>query len=459
MTVPPLRSLTAQALDAKFANKQRRYESKYSASYLHNPPPPPRLAAPPRPPNPMFEALRAAAAHLDLPEQDEQHGLPAEASAVTMRRRPVRKAMLGGTAALALCALAAGSYYAWAARASDGGQAAVNATINATLATLAQRFHDLAANQSLFRTLSEKVALLRPVFAPAPEAGPAAPPARDVAAAAPALRPASPAPAAEPAALVAAMPGQPTPDALTPAPSASSSFSPAPSAATSPAGVQAPGSPRPAEAAAPDTAASIVTPQQPVGLLALVRQVGLLVRDAQAENEKLRTDVVGLIGSLQAKLTDLNQRLDATTHDMRGVRDEAAQLRTEVAVLADTLQVSSRTLERRLDLALARDPAAAASEPGKQQDGAAAPAATAPDDGKAAAAEAATAGSERIVPGYHVQAASFGVAVLSSASAAPGQAGGRLVTVGDQVPGVGRVTSIIPHGTSWIVQTDHGTIQ
>lgn len=359
--------------------------------------------------------------------------------------------MLVGTAALALCTLAAGSYYVWAARASNGGQAA----INATLTTLAQRFHDFAASQDLLRTLSEKVALLRPAPAPAPEAGPATSPARGEMPESLALRPAPPAPAA----LAAAMPGQPTPDALTPAPSASPPFPPAPSAAISPTTVQSPGSPKPAETAAPDMAASAVTAQQSASLFALVRQVGLLVRDTQAENEKLRTEVVGLIGSLQAKLTELDQRLDAATHDMRDVRDGAAQLRTEVAVLADTLQASSKALEQRLSFALARDPAAVASEPGKQQDGAASPASTSADDAKADAAEAATTGSARIVHGYHVQAASFGVAVLSDANAAPGQAGGRLVTVGDQVPGVGRITRIAPNGTSWIVQTDHGIIQ
>ncbi len=427
MTVPPLRSLTAQALDAKFANKQRRYESKYSASYLYQPSPPPRAAAPPRPLNPMFDSLRAAAAHLDLPEEGGQHGVLAAAPAVPARRRPIRRAMLGGTAALALCALAAGGYYAWAAQAS-GGQAAMGAT----LATLAQRFHDFAANQSLFRTLSEKVALLRPIAAPTP--------------------------AAAPVALAAALPGRPTPDAPAPVPSASPP-SLAPSA-LSPTAAQPPGPSKPAETAAPDAAAApIATAQQSVNLLALVRQVGVLVRDAQADNEKLRTEVVSLIGGLQTKLTGLDQRLDATTHDMRDARSEAAQLRTEVAVLADTLQASSKALEQRLSLALARDPAAAASEPGSQQGGAAPPASPSAEDGKPVAAKAATTDSARIVPGYHVQAASFGVAVLSNVNAAPGQAGGRLVKVGDQVPGVGRVTSITPHGTSWVVQTDHGTIQ
>ncbi len=461
MSVPPVHSLTAQALDAKFANKQRCYESQYSASYRHKPSPPPRLAPPPRLSNPMFERLRAAAAELNLPE-DVQHGPPATVSAVPARRRPVRTAMLGTAATLALCALAAGSYHAWTARASNGGPAA----INATLATLAQHFHDTAASQPFFRALSEKVALLRPAPKPAPEAE------------------AVSLPAAEPAALAAAMPGQPMPDVPTSAPSAPP-FSPTPSDAFTPTGA---GSPKPAEAAAskpqmtelakpvpaqaeapaaavaaPDmtdaaSVTSAVLSQHSASLLALVSQVSQLMRDTQAENEKLRAEVGSLIGNLQAKVTDLEQRLVATNHDVRDARDEGAQLRTEMATLADTLQASSKALEQRL-LALARDPVAAAPEPGRQLAGAASPASTPADDGKAVAAEATTADAARTLPGYHVQAASFGVAVLSDVSAAPGQAGGRLVKVGDQVPGVGRVTSITPHGTSWVVQTDHGVIQ
>lgn len=434
MSVPPVHSLTAQALDAKFANKQRRYESKYSAHYRHHPSPPPRLEAPPRPSNPMFETLRAAAAHLNLPE-DGQHGPPGAASAVPRRRHPVRKAVLGSAAALALCALAGGSYYAWAVRTSNDGPVAVNAT----LAALAQRVHDLAANQPLLRTLSEKVALLRSAL-----------PAR---------------PTAEPAVLAAAAPVQPMPDALraatyvppkpaetaAPTPGMAEHAEPAPAQAEPPAAAVA--APGPVDAA---SVTSAVLSQHSASLLALVKQVGLLMRDTQSENEKLRTEVVGLIGNLQTKVTDLEQRLLAATRD---ARDEGAQLRTEMAALTDTLQAGSKALEQRLSLALARGPVAAASEPGTQQAGAPPPVSAPADDGKAVAAEAATADSARIVPGYHVQAASFGVAVLSDASAGPGQAGGRLVKVGDQVPGAGRVTSIIPHGTSWIVQTDHGTIQ
>ena len=413
MPVVPLHSLTSQALDAKFANKQRRYDCKLSASFLHSPLPPPMLAEPPRAPNPTFEALRAAAAHLNLPGENEQHGPPAAAFAT--RRRPVRKALLGATAALALCALAAGSYRAWSAKTSEGGLA----SIEATLASLAQRFRDLAANQAVFRTVGEKIALWLPTLPPAMLKAEPAAPAREAAG------------TAGPAAAAQAEPG---------------AFPPAAAVA----------SPNAAETAPASAPPGIVT-QQLTDTFALVRQMGLLVRDMQAENEGLRTQVAGLT-ELQSKVADLEQRLATAAHSLNDEHDENAQLRAQVATLADTQQAGSKAIEQRPSLP-ARNPADAASEPGELQAETPAPPAPASAGDNAVPADTVMTGFARAARRYHVQAASFGMAVLSDANAAPGQAGGHLVTVGDQVPGVGRVTRIIPRGTSWVVQTDHGEIQ
>lgn len=412
MPVIPLHSLTSQALDAKFANKQRRYDCKLSASFLHSSSPPPRLAEPPRAPNPTFEALRAAAAHLNLPGENEQHGPPAAAFAT--RRRPVRKALLGAAAALGLCALAAGSYHAWTAQTSEGGLA----SIDATLASLAQRFRDLAASQAVFRTVGEKIALWLPTLPPA---------------------------------LLKAEPAAPAPEAAGRADPAAAQAEPG---AFPPAAAVA--SPNAAETAAASAPPGIAA-QQLTDTFALVRQMGLLVRDMQAENEGLRTQVAGLT-ELQSRVADLEQRLATAAHSLDDEHDENAQLRAQVAMLADTQQSGSKAIEQRLSLP-ARNPADAASEPGEPQAETPAPSASTSAGDDAVAADAATTGFARAARRYHVQAASFGMAVLSNADAAPGQAGGHLVTVGDQVPGVGRVTRIIPRGTSWVVQTDHGEIQ
>lgn len=381
MPVLPLHSLTSQSLDAKFANKQRRYAANYSASYLHQPPPLPRLAAPPRPPNPTFETLRAAAARLNLPEEHEQPG-PTAAASLPARRHPVRKALLRTAAVLALCALAAGGTVAWTVRTPDGGLAPASVV----LAAMTQRLQDLRPSQAILAVMDEKVATLRQALSQAlAKAGPAAPPVQE-AAEAPALRPAPPSaqPVAEPAAS-AAMPPPSIPDASGPADAALASRPPEPAEAA---------------ASAPDAAeAPVVTAQQLVNTFALVRQMGLLVRDMQAENERLRAQLAGVTGALLSRVTGLEQRLAATAR-------------------------------------------------------------AAPPSGDGAAAADATAPAlARTVHDYHVQAASLGVAVLGDANAVQGQASRHLVAVGDLVPGVGRVISITQRGTSWVVLTDHGVIQ
>ncbi len=436
MPVLPLHSLTSRTLDAKFANKQRRYAANYTASYLHQPSPPPRIAAPARAPNPTFETLRAAAAHLNLPE--EEHGSFAPAATLPAKRHPVRRALLGTAMAVALCALAAGGYSAWDLRAPDGSLAS-GSTV---LAALTQRFRDLTANQAVFRMVGEKIALLQPALL---KAGLIAPPARDPAAEVPPRPPVQP--VTDPAAPAAVMPD---------APAASSATDIASSRPPEAAG-QASAVPAPAEPTSPATTemAPVVTAQQLVHTFALVRQMGLIVRDMQAENEALRMRAAGLTGVLQTKVAELEQRLAAAAHDMHDAHEENAQLRAEMAALADTLQTSSKALEQRLSLALAR----AAAEPGKQQAEAPAPPASPPAGDSPAAADATAPGSAPMVHDYHVQAASLGVAVLGDANAVPGQGGRYLVAVGDQVPGVGRVISITQRGASWVVQTDHGAIQ
>lgn len=403
MPVIPLQSLTSQSLDAKFANKQRRYATNYSASYLHQPSPPPRLAAPARPPNPTFETLRAAAARLNLPEEHEQPGDTA-AAPLPARRHPVRKALLRTTAALALCALAAGGTVAWTVRTPDGGLPSGGVI----LAAMTQRVHDLTANPAILGVMDEKVATLRQAVSRAlAQAGLAVLPVQ-VAAETPAPRPAPPS---------ASLPLPPGADAQA----------------------------EPMPAAVPPDAAEVApaaTAQQLVNTFALVRQMGLLVRDMQAENERLHTQLAGATGTLSSRVAGLEQRSAATARDMR---DENVQLQAQLAKLADTLQ--SKALEQRLSPAPAGGPAAA-EEPGRPQEAA-----------TADAADAAAPGPVRTARDYHVQAASLGVAVLGDANAPQGQASRYLVTVGDQVPGVGRVISITQRGPSWLVLTDHGTIQ
>ena len=69
------------------------------------------------------------------------------------------------------------------------------------------------------------------------------------------------------------------------------------------------------------------------------------------------------------------------------------------------------------------------------------------------------AAANRSVKDFRVQGASPGLAVLNVVGAAPGEAPVLYVSLGDQVPGIGRIKSIYQRGTLWVVQTDAGLIQ
>ena len=60
---------------------------------------------------------------------------------------------------------------------------------------------------------------------------------------------------------------------------------------------------------------------------------------------------------------------------------------------------------------------------------------------------------------YRVQAASPGLALLAQDDRGGGDGAQIQVTVGDTLPGYGRIKSIAQHGTTWVIATDHGDIQ
>ena len=169
-------------------------------------------------------------------------------------------------------------------------------------------------------------------------------------------------------------------------------------------------------------AAPLTAPQQ-VQVLDLVTQIATMVRDLKTEDAQLRADVS-------------RSSTDTTTR------------------LAD--------FERRLSLAEARNAVSAASSAGT------APAiAPSPVPTKAAAAQAMLTRADATLPApeqgtpkrYRVQAASPGLALLAEVDRGGGDGAQIQVTVGDTLPGYGRVTSIAQHGTTWVVATEHGDIQ
>lgn len=184
--------------------------------------------------------------------------------------------------------------------------------------------------------------------------------------------------------------------------------------------------PAPADAVkvASELRAAPMTPPQQVEVLDLVTQMATMLRDLKTEDAQLRADVSRASTDTTARLADF---------------------------------------ERRIALAEARNAVSAAGAAGTEHAAAApspmptrAPSAPVMPTRATAALPAPDKGSGTL---YRVQAASPGLALLAEDDRGGGDGAQIQVTVGDTLPGYGRVKSIAQHGTTWIVATDHGNIQ
>ena len=189
-----------------------------------------------------------------------------------------------------------------------------------------------------------------------------------------------------------------------PAPTASSPSKPAPAAAN------------PVAQAVALTAAPMAGQDQ-LNVVHLVTELGVLVRDQRTEIAKLHGQVSDLSGKVNTQLMDFDRRLSIA--EAKGAIDAAM----------------------------------GAGETGSTHV-AAAPRPPAPAVKKVAASPPPPL--VRSVSDYHIQAASPGLAMLSTTL----DGGSSVqVAVGDEVPGIGHVQAIFQSGTIWEVKTDHGEIR
>ncbi len=399
----------------------------------------PALATPaPAAARPAAPVTRAPALELTMPDEAEADTAPAEVPSIAApqaARQSTRNVLLATAAAFGLTVLVAGGgFYALTHR---GG--ATPSTDTIAMPQPVRPSEALAANQAGVQATSTTKAQPPPqptgggsgTTKAATQAHKAD--ATDILA----LKSDMPADAPLLAPLAAPETAEPAKPAVAPEvsaadkPAADKPATPAAAATAPQASTQAAAAPAPVmhRADASDVAAALVaaplSSRQVVDVLSVVTELGALVRD---------------------------------------MRNENAQLRTQVARLNDTVTTKTMDFEQRLGLAEARGSVAAAMGAGKPP--AAAPASVVPAVITVSGARTlrATAVSPVAAPArsardYRVQAASPGLAVLSDAGAGPGQAAGLQVSVGDDVPGVGRITSIGQRGSTWVVQTDHGAIQ
>jgi len=170
-----------------------------------------------------------------------------------------------------------------------------------------------------------------------------------------------------------------------------------------------------------------MSPKQQVEVVGLVRELG-----AQLKESRLT------IAQLQATVAELKEQLDTRMTEFDG--------RLGLAEAGTVLAQSAKAAVPQPIMAVAAVPV----RPGV---GAPRSAATTPSTPPVVAA------ANRSVKDFRVQGASPGLAVLNVVGAASGEAPVLYVSLGDQVPGIGRIKSIYQRGTSWVVQTDAGLIQ
>ncbi|MEO8715148.1 MAG: hypothetical protein ABI369_09055 [Acetobacteraceae bacterium] len=161
----------------------------------------------------------------------------------------------------------------------------------------------------------------------------------------------------------------------------------------------------------------------------------------------------------QVQVLELVTKLGTLVSELK---QQNASLRTDFAKTQDDERLRLQDVERRITLAEARNAISAASADPSQ--------AALPSPAPAAAPAVrpvslvrATAALPVDVPEkarrYRVQAASPGMALLTEVERGGGDGAQLQVTVGDTIPGWGKVKSVEQRGTSWVVSTEHGVIE
>jgi len=250
------------------------------------------------------------------------------------------------------------------------------------------------------------------------------------------------APTVEPATAQAVPPAKPSaPDAAPPVPSIA--------AVT----VRLPPAPEWTAAAAPELASlpeAAAPPTVPAALPAAAAGPMLPAEPLAVPAEMAKVAPPGVDTQQAVSTMALVHQMSLLVHDMHG---ESLRYRTEVTALTDAVQAKASNLEERLKLAEARSAAGAKADAGAPQAGL--PASDLAGDGSGLR----VAAMPQVLAGYRVQAGSPGAAVLSDVSAGPERTARLLVMVGDRLPGAGRVTAIAQRGRAWIVRTERGVIQ
>lgn len=223
----------------------------------------------------------------------------------------------------------------------------------------------------------------------------------------------------------------PLQEAGAPAPAASQPVSPAPSATDSVATSSATQVSVPSDPIrqAMHLHAVQMSNEEQVKVLELVTQMATIVRDLKTQNATLRADFAKTSAEDQARISDFARRIDMAEATNAVAAAKGAGGAPDPQGLPVQSTVAVRQARAVSPVAIIRADAALPS----------------------AAPEAAKR--------FRVQAASPGLALLTEIARGGGDGAQIQVTVGDVIPGWGKVKSLAQRGTSWVVRTEHGVIE
>ena len=238
-------------------------------------------------------------------------------------------------------------------------------------------------------------------------------------------KPISPPPAVEPAAVSISQAGIPIPPSPPSVPPVAA-LAPAAPIVSQPALAPIPADP--VIIAAVLRAAPLSPPQQ-IEVLGLVTELGVLIRNQRIENAQLKLDVAQMRDRLDTQLSDYDRRLSLA--EARGA--------ISAAMGAGTIPVPSSPVSQSTNAT----PTITVTSPAHSLKSGTVP------------TNALTEAPRR----YRVQAASPGLAMLAEVDRA-GDVGNLLqVSIGDDIPGFGKVKSITQQGAAWVLTAERGTIR
>lgn len=171
-----------------------------------------------------------------------------------------------------------------------------------------------------------------------------------------------------------------------------------------------------------------MAPKEIVNTAGLVRELGAQLEETRLRVSQQTATIAELKEQIETRITDFDTRLslaEAGAALVRSAKAGTPQPNISPTSVAHTATATSRT----------------------------------PTSPTTVTTTAPAVPVTRSIKDYRIQGASPGMVVLNVINPSPGEAPALFLSLGEQVPGLGRLKSVQQRGTAWVAQTDAGLIQ